>query len=259
MSELIDFERLNSIKEQLKAEFNDPKKPFKWLCFESFFCPEAAERILAAYPDVTKGSWDGTTYINQKNKYALTSFEDPLLQQVFAELNSERLLSIISEITKIDDLKPDAKLFGGGLHQSLKGAFLDVHVDFNYHPETKQHRRLNILIYMNKDWTQDYNGFLELWDLPTSQQLAYIAPDFNRCVIFETNEVSFHGHPKPLNTPPHISRKSIAAYYYTDTRPAHEIAGEHNTVYVNTEGLGGNLKNIKSGMKAFLERVNKKG
>ena len=83
-------------------------------------------------------------------------------------------------------------------------------------------------------------------------------PTFNRCVIFETNEISFHGHPKPLKTPKEINRKSIATYYYTKTRPEHEIAAGHNTVYINTEGVSGQVKRFTSGVKALLERVNKK-
>jgi hypothetical protein len=88
--------------------------------------------------------------------------------------------------------------------------------------------------------------------------IAKYAPTFNRCVIFETNEISFHGHPKPLKTPEGVTRKSIVAYYYTKTRPADEIANEHNTIYVNTEGILGHIKRFKSGVKAFLERINKK-
>ena len=156
--------------------------------------------------------------------------------------------------------KRDPNLFGGGLHQSIRGAFLNVHVDYNFHPDTRHHRRLNVLVYMNKDWKDEYEGHLELWDLSDGRKtlLAKVAPLFNRCVIFETNEISFHGHPKPLNAPEGVNRKSIATYYYTATRPEHEIAGEHNTVYVNTEGTGGQIKRFTSGVKALLERINKK-
>lgn len=78
---------------------------------------------------------------------------------------------------------------------------------------------------------------------------------FNRCVIFETNEISYHGHPKPLKTPEGINRKSLATYYYTLTRPAGEAVGEHNTMYVNTEGVGGHVKRLQSGIKALIERI----
>lgn len=257
---LINFEKLKDNVTALKAQWNDPKKPFRYLIYDDFFHQEDAERILAAYPDVTTGNWDGTTYINQKNKFALTKFgqEHTLLQSAFDEFNCDKFLHIVEEITGIPELLGDDELFGGGLHQSVTGAFLDVHVDFNYHQTTKYHRRMNAIVYMNKDWKEEYNGYLELWDMKTKKQLEYIAPAFNRCVIFETNEVSYHGHPKPLAAPGGLTRKSLAVYYYTKERPAGEIAGEHNTVYVNTEGTGGMLKNLKSGLKAAIERTKNK-
>ncbi|MCS7018655.1 MAG: 2OG-Fe(II) oxygenase [Cytophagales bacterium] len=256
--ELIDYQLLESRKDALKAQWL-AAKPFHYVVFENFFKPEAAELILQHYPDVTQQGWEHTTYINQKNKFVMTEFEPgSILQQTFDELNGKKLLTIVEYITGIQDLIADPQLFGGGLHQSTKGAFLDVHVDFNYHPQTHYHRRMNILVYMNKDWKPEYNGYLELWDMSTKKQIEYIEPKFNRCVIFETNEISFHGHPKPLNTPPHVSRKSIAAYYYTKTRPESEIAADHNTIYVNTEGAQGLVKNFLSGIKALGERIKNK-
>ncbi|MBC8084820.1 MAG: 2OG-Fe(II) oxygenase [Hymenobacter sp.] len=255
--ELIDFERLEASLPQLREQWNTPQRPFRYLTYDGFFRAELAERILAAYPPVTRGQWDGTTYINQLNKFALTQFgpEQQLLQQVFAELNGPRFLSQLEQLTSITGLVGDEELFGGGLHQSVAGAFLDVHVDFNYHRTTKYHRRLNVIVYMNHDWQPDYNGYLELWDMTAKEQLEAIAPTFNRCVIFETNEVSFHGHPKRLATPEGVTRKSLATYYYSATRPATEITGARNTLYVNTEGAGGVLKNLKSAFRAALERV----
>jgi Rps23 Pro-64 3,4-dihydroxylase Tpa1-like proline 4-hydroxylase len=258
--ELIDFEKLKSQLAELKDQWNDPKKPFKYLVYDGFFHSEAAEQILSAYPDVTTGNWNGTTYINQKNKFALTTFgsDYPLLQQAFDEFNGEQFIRLVEDVTGIPELLGDDELFGGGLHQSVTGAFLDVHVDFNYHQTTKYHRRMNAIVYMNKNWKEEYNGYLELWDMNKKKQLEYIAPLFNRCVIFETNEVSYHGHPKPLASPGGTTRKSLAVYYYTKDRPENEIASEHNTVYVNTEGTGGLLKNLKSGLKAAVERSKNK-
>ncbi len=255
--EYINYSLLETKKEQLHKEWHEAK-PFHYIVFEDFFTPEAAALLLKNYPTIEGEGWDNTTYINQRNKFTMTKFANPAIGQAFEEFNSAKLLKIIEYITGISDLVADEKLFGGGLHQSIKGAFLDVHVDFNYHPETKYHRRMNILVYLNQDWKQEYNGFLELWDMETKTQLAYVAPNFNRCVIFETNEISFHGHPKPLQTPEGISRKSLAAYYYTKERPNTEIAQDHNTIYVNTEGTGGLLKNLKSGAKALIERVKDK-
>lgn len=257
--EFIDIHNLEKRLNEIKQDFQS-KKPFRYTSFENFFNPQAAEAILREYPSIEEGAWDGTTYINQKNKFQKTKFDkDSLFDKVFRELNSTVFTNWLSRVSGIQELKGDPELFGGGLHQSVKGAFLNVHVDYNLHPTTRQHRRLNVLVYMNKDWREEYEGHVELWDLTGEKQvlLDSIAPLFNRCVIFETNEISFHGHPRPLNTPRGVSRKSLATYYYSEERPGNEIAPEHNTIYVNTEGVGGHVKKLSSVAKALLERINK--
>jgi len=257
--ELINYALLEGKKEQLKNEWRSRTCGFGYIVFDGMFKPDAAEEIYRNYPSIDQAAWSSTTYINQKNKFVKNKFDDsPFLQQVFDELNSDRFRALLEEITGIEPLLGDDKLFGGGLHQSIKGAFLDVHVDFNYHNESNLHRRMNVLVYMNKDWKESYNGYLELWDMNEKKQLEYVAPVFNRCVIFETNEVSFHGHPKPLSTPTGLSRKSLATYYYTKERPAHEIAPAHSTIHVNTEGVKGTVKSLQTGVKALLERINRK-
>lgn len=260
---LINYDALTAGRERLYYIWNDPSKPFRYFVYDDIFHPDAAEEVLNEFPAPDIGDWNNTTYINQKNKFTMTRFSDgfPNIQRAFDELNSDRFLNLIEQITGIKDLQGDDDLFGGGLHQSVKGAFLDVHVDFNLHEKTRQHRRMNAIVFLNKDWKEEYNGCLELWDMSDARhprQIEHIEPKFNRCVVFETNEVSFHGHPKPLNTPKGVSRKSLAVYYYTKERPIEEIAEEHNTIYVNTEGAKGKVKNIRSGVKALLERVSRK-
>lgn len=253
----VDIESLEERKEELSRIWHSGK-PFKHLHFDNFFKPEMAELIHEHYPGVGSSSWDHTTYINQKNKFTKTDFSDnAVLDEVFQELNCERMRQWLTDLTGIDQLRPDEQLFGAGLHQSTKGAFLDVHVDFNIHPATKEHRRMNMLVYMNKDWKDEYEGHLQLWDMDTKTEIGRIAPVFNRCAMFETNEISFHGHPAPLACPEGMSRKSLSVYYYTEARDDIEIADEHNTIYVNTEGGKGKIKNIKSGMKALVERITK--
>ena len=259
--ELINIESLNKRKEEIKRDYQS-KKPFRYVMFENFFLEDKADLIYQNYPTIESDVWDGTTYLDQKNKYQKTKFESgSILEKVFQELNSTEFLKWLQDVSEIEEpLIADEELFGGGLHQSTNGAFLNVHVDYNFHPTTKYHRRLNVLVYMNKDWKEEYQGHVELWDLSHGDkvQLGRYAPNFNRCVIFETNEISFHGHPKPLSTPKGVNRKSLATYYYTKNRPENEIVNDHNTIYVNTEGVEGQVKRFTSGVKAFLERINKK-
>ena len=255
--EFINLKKIRENIDDLSKDWNS-KEPFRYIVVNDFLIPEKAEEVLNNYPSPWDGKWDNTTYINQKNKYQKRKFEkDSVFDRVFKELNSREFLQEMERITGIEDLIPDEELFGGGLHQSVTGAFLDVHIDYNIHPKTKQHRRMNIIIYMNKDWKDSYNGQLELWDMDKKEMLDKIAPNFNRMVIFETNQISYHGHPHPLKSPKGISRKSLATYYYSATRPANEIVGEHNTKYVNTEGSKGAVKNIRSAFKALIERVTK--
>jgi Rps23 Pro-64 3,4-dihydroxylase Tpa1-like proline 4-hydroxylase len=256
----IDLQTLNSRMKEIKAAYQTAE-PFHFVMIENFFFPDKAALVLEQYPSIHDGKWDGTTYLNQKNKFQKTSFESgSIMDQVFKELNGEKFLAWLEELTGITGLHGDSELFGGGLHQSTAGAFLNVHVDYNVHPVTKFHRRLNVLVYMNEDWKDSYGGHLELWNLADGRKelLGEFAPLFNRCVIFETNEISFHGHPKPLNTPPDINRKSLATYYYTENRPEAEQSAEHNTIYVNTEGMKGQVKRLSAGVKALLERINSK-
>jgi hypothetical protein len=257
----IDINNLHASRDELRKKYQS-KRPYRYLVFDNILNHDAANEIHASYPEINEGVWDGTTYLDQKNKFQKRNFEaNSSMQNVFDELNSEEFLQWLNYITEIEEpLISDPGLFGGGLHQSIKGAFLNVHVDYNIHPETNNHRRLNVIIYMNKDWKDLYEGQLELWEINEAKQviLEKVTPIFNRCVIFETNEISFHGHPKPLNTPVGVSRKSLATYYYTKSRPLSEITDGHNTIYINTEGGVGQMKRFKSGVKAFLERVNKK-
>lgn len=258
--EFINIDGLNNRLSEIASDFQS-QKPFKYVVFENIFFPDKAEEIFVNYPEIEYGTWDGVTYVDQKHKFQQTAFDSgSIMDRVFHELNAKEFLSWLQKVTSFEEeILGDEDLFGGGLHQSINGAFLNVHVDYNIHPKTKYHRRLNVLVYMNKDWKDEYEGHLELWDLTKGKNLlAKVAPAFNRCVIFETNEISFHGHPKPLRTPQGVNRKSIATYYYSTSRPEGEIAEEHNTLYVNTEGISGQVKRFNSGVKALLERINKK-
>jgi 2OG-Fe(II) oxygenase superfamily len=233
-------------------------KPFKYVVIDEFLPADFAERIVRSFPPPAD-EWDGTTYIHQRKKFVLTR-DLPRECEEFFQLSADpEWLEIISRITGIQGLIPDLTLQGGGLHQSVSGGFLDVHVDFNRHPETKLHRRLNLICYLNKEWRREYEGYLELWDMSRHRRVEMIAPTFNRCVIFETNEISYHGHPKPLRTPRGITRKSLSVYYYTCARDPVEVAEEHNTVYRHTEGIRSYLKTGKSSLLALCERTRRGG
>jgi hypothetical protein len=152
-------------------------------------------------------------------------------------LSSKKFLAFISELTGIPHIQYDPEYFGGGTHENINGQELDVHVDFNYHRSSKLHRRLNLIVYLNREWDPAWGGGIELHSdprNPDANKVVTFEPLFNRCVIFETNEYSWHGFSQ-IQLPPHkqnLSRKSFAVYFYSETRPASEIVPQHNTFYI---------------------------
>jgi Rps23 Pro-64 3,4-dihydroxylase Tpa1-like proline 4-hydroxylase len=232
--------------------------PFRYVVVDDFLPLEMAEEIYASYPVPDIEGWDKITYAHQKLKFSMQSGFPPSVERFFQITASPQFIDAMSEISGIPALIPDPDLVGGGLHQILRGGFLDVHVDYNFHPKTKLHRRLNLLVYMNKDWKPEYEGHLELWDWSGERrQLEKIAPHFNRAVMFETNEISYHGHPIPLATPPGTTRKSLALYYYTAERDS--VAPEHNTIYQQSTGVSGYVKTAVASAQAAAERSKSQG
>jgi Rps23 Pro-64 3,4-dihydroxylase Tpa1-like proline 4-hydroxylase len=137
-------------------------------------------------------------------------------KQLISELKSVDFVNFLEGITGLAGLIPDPYDVGGGVHLITKGGYLKVHTDFPFHSQIRLWRRVNILLYLNDNWDDNWGGQLELWNSNLSSSEIKISPIFNRLVIFRTDNKSFHGHPSPLATPnEHILRKSIALYYYS--------------------------------------------
>src|SRR6185437_550489 len=166
----------------------------------------------------------------------------------FAELNSATFLQFLERLTGVDALIPDPYFFGGGLHQIEPGGFLKVHVDFSRHDTLHVDRRLNAIIYLNKDWEPAYGGALEFWDDEMTRPVQSILPVFNRCVVFSTVG-SNHGHPDPLACPPGRTRRSLALSYYRNDRSADEELEDHESRYRERPG-----ERIRSG-RILMKRI----
>ncbi len=260
-----DLEVMQSIVDRLQPRISElsaawhSARPFPYIVVDDFLPTDFGLRLLEAFPSPAEEEWQDTTYRHQRNKLSReTAFPEPI--DLFFRLTAwPRFRDHLSAITGIADLLDDPDLVGGGCHQILAGGFLDVHVDFNLHPKTKLHRRLNLLVYLNQDWSEEWGGSLELWDMENQALVEKVPPIFNRAVLFETSEVSYHGHPHPLKTPDSVTRKSLAVYYYTRTPGTTSSAPEHNTVYRQTTGLQGYLKTTSSSLAAASERLRSEG
>ena len=210
------------------------------LCIDEFLRPEFARCVAAAYPAYEGAVAQGKSYsaLHETGKVQLTDasrFPAPVAE-LNAALASPEFLETMVEIAGIEDLVADPELKGGGMHLMGSGARLDVHVDFNRFVERGLHRRLNILVFLNPDWRSEWEGRFELWDAGVKRRIAAYAPAFNRCVFFATSERSFHGVTR-VSCPPGQSRRSFAAYYYTEAAPT-DWAGQHSTIFRHRPGEG---------------------
>lgn len=207
-------------------------RPFPHVVIDDFFPEGVVAEVLKEFPSPSEIPWRRHEHAHSKklateNEIQIGNFT----RHFIAQLNSAVFVDFLEMLTDIEGLIPDPHLMGGGLHQIERGGYLGIHADFNVHPRLKLDRRLNLLLYLNKNWEEAYGGHLELWNREMTQCEKRLLPVFNRLVVFNTTDFSFHGHPLPLTCPPERARKSLALYYYTNGRPAEEVTASHSTLY----------------------------
>jgi hypothetical protein len=217
----------------LAARYHDAQ-PFPHIAVDGLFDDEVLDAVLGEFPAPEAMKW--MRFDNPLEKklgfYHETSALSDTVRRFLDAMSSFEMLLWLEALTGIDGLIPDPYFGGGGLHQIESGGFLKVHTDFNVHPKLKLDRRLNMLIYLNRNWAEEYGGHLELWDREGRRCVERILPVFNRTVVFSTSDTSYHGHPHPLTSPPGVTRKSVSLYYYTAGRPADERSAPHDTIFV---------------------------
>jgi hypothetical protein len=237
---------------QAQASNYQNADPFPSIYFDHFFNEEFLSEVLAEFPEL--GDKSDIQYSNP-NEIKLASRGEqkfgPKTKVLMHFLNSEPFLMFLSELTGITNLIADPYFEGGGCHQIKPGGMLKIHADFNKHRTLGLDRRLNFLIYLNKDWKEEYGGHFELWKTDMSESKAKILPLFNRVAMFSTTDFSFHGHPDKLTCPEDRSRKSLALYYYTNGRPKEEINDgleDHTTLFKERKGVDSTSMKIYNGM-----------
>jgi hypothetical protein len=241
--------------------------PFPHIQIDGLFPAEVLEEVLAEFPKPAEMNWRSYDSVTEKKLgMRLGNKIGPRSQEFLNTLNSPPVLKYLEELTGIPGLIPDPYFLGGGLHQIERGGFLKIHADFNWHEAMRVHRRINLLVYLNKDWDESYGGHLELWDGDKAGGCRKkIAPLFGRTVVFNTTDFAYHGHPDPLNCPADRTRKSIAIYYYSATRPASELTQEHGTLFLQRhegewkEARGGKVRKfLKELVPPILVRLRRK-
>jgi hypothetical protein len=230
--------RVRAAAVDLQRAFRDAT-PFPHVVIDGFLEPDLCRRLVETFP-----AYDGDRFRNAWGELGKAWREDvSRLGSAWAELDrglrSPEFLGLLSRISGIPRLLFDPTYFGGGTHENLHDMELDPHIDFNLHPESQLHRRLNLLLYLNEEWHEAWGGALELhtnpWRPPHENPIKTVPPLMNRCVIFATSDRSWHGFrrialPEDRRT---TSRRSFAMYLYTRERPELPLIPHDVTIYTD--------------------------
>ena len=213
-------------------------EPYPHIVIDDFLPAGYIEAILDNFPigALKNDKFYEADYSGLHKRQSFPNDCNAYVRGVFGFFNSASVLQFLEGLSTIDGLIPDPYFNGGGFHEIARGGKLGIHADFRIHEQLHLNRRINMLIYLNKDWEAEFGGCLEIWDKKMKCKIREIAPVFNRCVIFNTDDDSYHGHPEPLNTPENRTRRSIALYYYTASKKVYEETPAHSTMYVARPG-----------------------
>jgi len=195
------------------------QKPFDHCVVENFFEDEVASKLESEFPAFDSKIWlEYNNPLEMKRTCNDWNVFPPMTYKVFAFMNSEAFCQRLGGLLGIADLTPDPGLNGGGLHSHKTGGKLNTHLDYNIHPKLGQRRKLNLIVYLNSRWRPEWGGQLGLWaQNPTvrcpGSLIRSVDPSFNRAILFDTTQNSWHGLPAPLRCPQGEARQSIAIYY----------------------------------------------
>lgn len=204
--------------------------PYPHLIIDNFLYENWLPILLKEIDELTldKSYYFGNPEI-EKNKYA---FKDDIglnLHLLFKELNGDEWIQYLEKKFNLEGLiRNNLRLQGAGVHKVLNEGFLCMHTDFEAYEDTifgLLDRRINLFLYMNPDWKEEYEGSLCLYNKNNHSIDKKIAPILNRCVIFLTPD-NIHGHPDILHLPDDKARQSITTYYYTRNTTGKNLNGK---------------------------------
>lgn len=202
--------------------------PFPHAVIDNIFPEQLIDSLLLEFPAADDPMWERSTeagiQVKLRSNWKSELEIQPVTRSVVHFFNSGSFMTRMSELTSVPRLISDPYFTGGGLNCILPGGVLDVHADGNWHDSMGVHRRLNAILYLNRNWDEKWGGHFELWDRELTAAVKKISPISNRLLIFETHDFTYHGHPTPLQCPANRSRKSMIFYYYTSSqRPPDQV------------------------------------
>jgi hypothetical protein len=213
---LVDVAVIDDRLRRRRAEFASAA-PFAHLVLDDFLSADVADALAAEYDEPTI-AWQALHHVNERKRvFGDLAAMGPVARGVVGALHSRAMLDTLERLAGVTHLVADPTLDGAGLHRTDPGGYLNVHADALAHAKQRTwSRQLNLILFLNRDWREGYGGELELWDASVQRCVRRIAPLFNRCVLFRTTPISFHGVPEGVSCPAGRSRKSLALYYFRD-------------------------------------------
>lgn len=252
---------MNILPDVVRSLDKDPQTyssadPFPHIVIDNFLCQSAIDTLVDEFPDSRDSIWGERIKHVYQVKLASNNVDSapPNIRDVLYQLNSATTLQALEKLTGEGPLISDPYFYGGGMHQIEPGDHLTVHADFARPTRLPIFRRLNLILYLNKEWDASFGGCLELWSRDCKKKVKEYAPVANRVIIFTTDATSYHGHPTPLTCPPDRSRRSLAFYYYTVEPPKRDHTGTSPRWRMDTEARNG----ARQRAAAFLWRVSRK-
>jgi 2OG-Fe(II) oxygenase superfamily len=239
------------------AEAYRSADPFPHIVIDNFLPESLLDTVIECFPRPEADIW--TERIKEAYQVKLASNNvdgaPPPIRDLMYQLNSATVLKSLEKLTGEGPLISDPFFDGGGLHQIERGGHLAIHSDFAKPRHLAIFRRLNLIIYLNKNWKEEFGGSLELWSRDGKEKVKSVLPIANRAVIFTTDTTSFHGHPEPINCPPDMSRRSLALYYYSVQPPARAHNGTTTRWRLN---IGNQEADTRIKVASFLWRASGK-
>lgn len=205
-------------------------QPFPHIIIDDFLTSDVLNRLVI--PDVTPNWYKYDNEFEKKRATDKMSVMGTSVSALMMFFNSQIFVDWIEKLTGINGIIVDPHFRGGGIHAIEPQGMLSVHKDFNIHEKLQVFRRINMIIYLNKNWSTFWGGELELWNKEMTAKIKSIDPIWNRAVIFDTSGDNYHGHPNPLKCPEDRKRVSLAWYAYTSKpAPGQEMVKPHSTKF----------------------------
>ncbi len=228
----MDSKEAKALGQMLHEDYKKAE-PFEHIVVDGFLPDELITRVRGDFPAEKLRSdivFD-IGYAGHHKRQILPLDCNASAREFFAFMNSAPMLQFLEGLTGIDALLPDPYFIGGGFHETSRGGKLGVHADFRINDQLHVQRRINLLIYLNEDWNDEWRGQLELWDKAMVECRVRVSPVWNRCVVFSTDANTWHGHPDELMTPDDVKRHSVALYYYTASKSLYGEVPSLGTMY----------------------------